>query len=215
MTKLSEDSLAMHEASVSHYQSHLGQAEAYLAARGIDSSAANTYRLGVVPLEGDLPLPEHDEYRGRLVIPYLTEGGIVNMKFRCLKDHSCKEVKHAKYTGLPGRNNLYNVRALFDASETLAVCEGELDALVLSVSGVPSVGIPGATAVQKHYRYIFADFTRIVVFTDGDEAGKKLGATLREQVGAIPVRLPEGRDVTDMIVGGELEWLTDRLNSKR
>lgn len=214
MTKLSEDSLNSLEASVSYYQEHVHLAADYLEARGIDESGVDTYRLGVVP-DGDLPLPEHDEYRGRLAIPYLTQGGIVNIKFRCLKDHSCKDAHHAKYNGLPGRNNLYNVRALFDASDTIAVCEGELDALLLSLSGVPAVGIPGASAWQKHYRYIFADFTRIVVFTDGDEAGKKLGATLREAVGAIPVRLPVGKDVTDMIVGGEFEWLLSRLNPQR
>jgi DNA primase len=73
------------------------------------------------------------------------------------------------------------------------------------------VGIPGATNWQKHYRYIFDDFTRIVAFADGDEAGKKWGEMLREKVGAVVVNLPEKQDVNSLILDGKLDWLRSKL----
>lgn len=205
MSRLSSESLASHERAVAQYQEHVGEVAQYLEDRGIAGSAVDTYRLGYVPKDETLAVSEHDEYRGRLAIPYLTQAGVVQIKFRSM------DGSKPKYTGLPGTNRLYNVQALFDADDTIAVCEGELDALLLSVSGCPAVGVAGATNLPKHYRYIFADFTRVVVFRDGDDAGKKMGNTWREAMGAIPVKLPDGMDVTDMIVGGQLEWLMSRL----
>lgn len=204
MAKLSKEQSDTLGSAVSSYQEQLSDHDSaleYLSARGISHQAAIEYRLGYVAE----PAQDHEQYQGRIAIPYLTQGGVVNIKFRSLGDGK------PKYLGLPGRNHLYNVQALFRAGDCIAVCEGELDALMLSVSGVPSVGIPGATNWQKHYRYIFDDFTRVVAFCDGDEAGKKWGEMLRERVGAVPVNCPQGQDVNQVILNGELEWLKEKL----
>jgi DNA primase len=205
MAKLSNEQSSTLESAVSHYQAALEtsvSAQEYLSARGIAPQVAREYRLGYVATPA---VPEHDLYVGRISIPYLTPGGVVNIKFRSLGDDK------PKYLGLPNRNNLFNVRSLFDAADRIAITEGELDALVFSASGVPAVGIPGATNWQQHYRYIFDDFARIVAFADGDEAGKKWGEMLREKVGAVVVNLPAGMDVNAMIVKGDLEWLISKL----
>lgn len=208
MPKLSSESQLSLNSAVSRYNEDVYQIQEYLDGRGISPEAANSYLLGYV---AEPFIAEHEPYNHRLCIPYITAGGVVNAKFRCIKEHECKRAGCVKYLGLPGRNNLYNVSALFDADNAVAVCEGELDALVLSVSGVPAVGIPGASAYQPHYRYIFEDYARVVVFTDGDEAGAKLGSVLQERCKAVVVRLPDGEDVNSMIIKGELQWLTSKM----
>lgn len=205
MPLLSSELRSMLGTAVHQYHKNVDQAGEYLVSRGISQEAASSYRLGVVPTDGDLEVNDHELYRGRLAIPYLTKGGVVNIKFRSMDD------RKPKYLGLPGRNNLYNMQALFRAGNTIAVSEGELDALSLSMSGVPCVGIPGATNWQKHYKYIFDDFTRVIAFCDGDDPGKAWGESLREKVGAVPVHLPDGEDVNSMIVKGELEWLKEKM----
>src|SRR6267143_57569 len=92
--------------AASQYHQGVASALGYLEGRGISPAAVDSYRLGVVPTAGDLEV----------------------------KDHECKAEHCVKYLGLAGRNNLYNVSALFSAGDTIAVCEGEMDSLVLTMS---------------------------------------------------------------------------------
>ncbi len=203
MKPLSSEQRGWLEAACQSFEAHRESVLGYLEGRGISESAAGTYRLGFVP---ETATEGFEQYAGMLSIPYLTPAGVVNFKFRRLDGGK------PKYLGLSGRNALYNVRALFDATDTIAVCEGELDSLVLSVSGIPAVGIPGATNWQQHYRYIFQDFSRVVAFCDGDEAGKGLGKLLAEKVDARPVHLPDGMDVSDMLLEPDgLDWIKARI----
>jgi len=62
----------------------------WLAARGIRKEAADTFRLGGVVD----PLPEHEQYRGWLSIPYIgytddrkKKEQIRRLRFRCIPDH--------------------------------------------------------------------------------------------------------------------------------
>lgn len=191
---------------------------AYLEDRGLGAvtslqDVTSRYRLGVVL---DPVVPEHEQFRGRLCIPYLTQAGVVQMKFRCLEDHSCKEEKCDKYVGLPGQGaRIYNVSALFRAGDTICVCEGELDALVLDMLGAPAVGIPGAEAWKKHYKYVLNDFTRVVAFCDGDDAGRKFGSLLREKVAAVTVQCPQGMDVNSVYLSPNMgpEWLLHKAGA--
>lgn len=141
----------------------------YLADRGLDQDAVRGYLLGLV----SDPDPLHEEYRGRLSIPYLTPTGVVTMRFRCLADHSCKDAKCAKYIQPKDEpTHIYNVQALHDADTEVGVCEGELDAIAATVAGFPSIGIPGATNWKAFWYRLFDDFERVVVMGDGDTAGR-------------------------------------------
>lgn len=184
--------------AASQYQRDLAahtDAQAYLMSRGFTEEIAQQFRLGVVTS----PLVGHERFRGRLAIPYLTPAGPVNFRFRCLEQHSCSEAGHGKYLGLEGlETNLYNVADLKKPGDAVAVCEGELDAITLSMSGIPAVAVPGATNWKKHYRLCLEDFTKVFAFGDADEAGKSLNKKLIEAVRAIPVRLPRGKDCNDI-----------------
>jgi len=196
------------ERATLQYQEHLEEAEKYLAGRGIDLEAARSSALGVVRD----PIPGHEHLNGRLAIPYMTPGGPVNMNFRCIQDHKCKDFGHPKYIMWSGLEvNLYNVEALHVAGSAIAVAEGEIDALSSSLAGIPCVGISGANKWQDHWNNIFEDFTRIYVWQEGDEAGKKFGDRVVMEVGAIRVPLPDSQDVNSIWIEQGKDALRARI----
>lgn len=198
MQTLTSAQRAFFERSVSTYQNDLAgdtSAQAYLTSRGIGPEAASTYRLGVVRN----PLAGHEGLSGRLVIPYLTPEGPVNFSFRCLKNHDCKASGCPKYLPIEGmQRNLYNVLDLKKDSPFVCITEGELDALTLSMAGLPAVGIPGVKHWKKHWPRCFSDFDTIYAFGDGDDAGGKLNSFLAREVRARSVSMPKGKDCNDI-----------------
>jgi DNA primase len=169
----------------------------YLEGRALDQDAVRGALLGLV----SDPDPAHEPYRGRLSIPYITPTGVVYMRFRCLEKHDCKEAGCAKYLGDTSTTHLYNVQALHDATVEIGVAEGELDALVSTVSGLPAVGCAGASSWKPFYYRLFDDFERVYVLGDGDSAGRKWATTLSPHIpGATPKVMPVGHDVTSYVV---------------
>lgn len=190
------------------YEAHLTEAEEYLVGRGIDLAAARSAGLGVVRD----PLPGQERLTGRLAIPYMTGAGCVNMNFRCIQDHSCKDVGHGKYQHWQGlSSNLYNVLALDSAGTAIAVAEGEIDALSSTLAGIPCVGVPGATKWEEHWNLVFEDFTRVYVWQEGDDAGKKFADRVVQEVNAVRVELPAREDVNSIWVASGAEALRTRI----
>lgn len=190
---------ALLEQATARYEAAVSEVLPYLAQRGIDPTAAAAARLGVV-LD---PEPGHDEFYGRLSIPYLTRAGVVNLKFRCIEDHDCKQEGHPKYLGLhggEGKPRLYNVNAFFARSSIIGIAEGELDALVLShYAGLPTVGCPGVSTWQSHFPRCFQGYGLTLIFADGDDPGRQWARMIAKQVNPCRVlTMPEGMDVNDM-----------------
>lgn len=170
-------------------------AQDYLTKRGFSEQVATAWRLGLVTS----PPVGFERYTGRLCIPYLTPAGVVNARFRCLRQHSCSEAGHGKYVGLEGfETSLFNVLDLGKPSDAICVTEGELDAITLSMCGIPAVAVPGATNWKKHFGRCLDDFSRVFVLGDPDDAGKGLNKRLINDVRAIPVRMPKGKDCNDV-----------------
>jgi DNA primase len=181
------------------YHNSLDEATlAYLADRGIDQDAASGFRLGLVVD----PDPAHQQYVGRLSIPFITPTGVVYMRFRCLGDHNCGDLEHGKYQGVSGDStHLYNVSALHAAGDTIVVTEGELDALISTEAGMPAVGVPGATNWKPFYYRLFDDYERVILVGDGDSAGREFVATLARNLGnSIRRPMPEGYDVNSFVL---------------
>jgi hypothetical protein len=172
----------------------------YLEGRGITEDTAVTARLGVVdePIHGD-----NESAFSRLTIPYITRSGVVDLRYRCIRGHDCGEVGCAKYLGRPGSSlRIYGVEDLVSAGDTIAVTEGELDRLILRQLGYPSVGLPGAESWKRHWHRLFEDFERIVVFGDGDSAGRRF---IKKFMDEFPqstegVQLPDEEDVNSMFL---------------
>lgn len=207
MSALSKEKRHFLEKATLRYMEHLHEAADVLAARGIELDHARSNALGVVRD----PLPQHSHLEGRLAIPYLTDYGPVNMSFRCLRKHHCKEEGCKKYKFMSGwPTNLYGVQSLTKADDWIAVTEGEIDALTLKQIGIPAVGVSGAEKWEDHWIDVFEDFSRVYIFTDGDSAGKGMWDKWSYELGnsAIRVKLPDGEDVNSIYVkhGKEPLW---------
>lgn len=195
---------------MSSYTARVDLALPYLAGRGIDKAHALSEGLGVVVD----PIPGHEHLRGRLAIPYLTQSGPVNMNFRCMQDHECKEFGHQKYMMLPGfQTNLYHVKSIKAAGDFIALAEGEFDTLSANIAGIPTVGVPGSKKWEEHWAAIFLQFTRVYVFQDGDKAGTEFGDKCVAELGAIRVPMPPREDVNSTWVQHGSQALRDRIKA--
>ena len=192
--------------AVEKYNQNLSLAEDYLLQRGLTLKDGNRYLLGVVTD----PLPGHELYKDRLVIPYITRTGIVDIRFRSMDN------TEPKYLGLPGATtHLFNVSALFRADDWIAVCEGEIDTITLdSKVGFPTIGVPGANNWKKHYYKLLADFERIVIFADGDQAGQDFARQLAKELGTVTIiSMPDGEDVNSIYVQKGADYFKSKVAS--
>lgn len=203
---------AFFEQAATSYQQQLSAdtaAQEYLTSRGIGPEEASTFRLGVARQ----PLVGHEQFTGRLAIPYLTPAGVVDFTFRCitLQCERCKaspdEGGHAKYLNTQLETTLYNVLDLGTESQTIHVCEGQLDALTLSAAGFPAIGVPGVKGWKPWYSICLADFAEVFVWADADVAGRKFAKFIEKELKARRVALPQGEDVNSVYVKHGVEGL--------
>ena len=148
------------------YSENVEALASFLAGRGIGKEAAYEQRLGHV----SDPMPGHEKVAGFMSIPYITQGGTVAMKFRCIADHNCKEEGCQRYDQPAGQKvHLFNAGILATTkSDVVAVCEGELDAILCTHElGIPAVGTAAGTWLD-HYPRCFADFEEVIVIADHD-----------------------------------------------
>ena len=170
------------------YAANIYQAEDYLASRGITREVARLARFGVV---GE-PEVGHEQFQGRLSIPYITKTGVVDLRF--------------------AETKMYNVLDIDRAGDWIGVCEGELDAITLSVCvGVPCIGVPGANSWKKHYTRLLADFERVFVFADGDQPGKEFANSLSRELPVTIVQMPDNEDVNSCYVKYGSQYIRERM----
>jgi DNA primase len=194
------------EQASSHYEKSIQLAENYLNSRGLSLADAKRHQLGVVAS----PVVGHEMYEGRLSIPYITPSGIVDLRFRAINH------EEPKYLSLPNSTTrLYNVKAFFEATSWICVCEGEIDTITLTKLGYPAVGIPGVKNIKNHHYRILADFEKVYVFADGDSAGREFAKDLaRKLAGVIQIQIPEGEDVNSMFTKNGSEWFEERIENE-
>ncbi|GLY55361.1 hypothetical protein Lesp01_90160 [Lentzea sp. NBRC 102530] len=193
------------------YEASVSLAATYLEGRGITADIAARWRLGVV---AD-PLPEHERQAGRLVIPYLTPSGVVDIKFRCLENHDCKALNHAKYDNLPGSSaRLYGVENFDVDSPIIALVEGNPDTWVCTdIVGIPAVGVDGANKWRPWWGHCFDGYERVFVFQHGDDAGKKLSENAKANIynAEVVVKpLPSGEDINSFVLQHGVEAFLQR-----
>jgi len=181
------------ESLTQEYAANIIKAEAFLTSRGLTTEDAATYRLGVVVDDSN---PESVPYLDRLSIPYQTPAGVIDIRYRTME-----EGVRPKYMSRPGaKGHIFNVGALWMDSDTIAICEGEFDAIVMDLfSGIPAVGIPGVNLWKPHFGRLFMDYDRVLVIGDGDEAGREFSKNLASKIeNAIPIGMKEGMDVNGL-----------------
>jgi DNA primase len=184
---------------------------AYLASRGLSEEAVRTARLGYV----SDPLPDHMHFAGMISMPYLSPNGVTALKFRRINGGN-----GPKYMAPLGQAvRMYNVLALSTRTDTIAVCEGEFDALIAhQMCGIGAVGISGVSNWKAHYPRMLKGFTNVLVVTDNDakDDGSNPGQDLAARVLAdIPrarnVLLPSGMDLNEFYLAEGADAVRDRL----
>lgn len=186
----------LQEAAHRYAQAISEEALAYLAGRGISEETAARYRIGTItdPIEG------HQGYEGWISIPYFTALDLcVGFKFRRLDDGK------PKYGAPLGqKSHLFNVVATMANTKSIVICEGEFDAIVMEICGVPAVGVPGVAAWKPYYTKLFNGFDIVYIVGDNDvkEDGTNPGAEFSRRVAqevsnSQIVTLPPGLDITD------------------
>ena len=186
------------------------QALSYLEARGISLEVADLYQLGSVAE----PSVGHEMAVGMLSIPYRTPAGVVGIKFRRLDDGT------PKYLWPTGQKiGLFNVMDLHKPSDTIAICEGEIDTIVLSgLVGIPAVGVAGVSQWKPWFPKLFESYKRILIFADNDvkedgrNPGQELAKRIKEDLDkATVVHLPDNQDVNDIFLALGKDWFDERL----
>ena len=195
--KLSADRRRALTSKAQSFTANLEEALPYLLSRGISREVAEMFHLGCVPVG--------QEFAGRLSIPYLTPAGVVQIKYRCTKEHDCKTTNCTKYLYEAGLGvHLYNAQILISSGDTVVLTEGELDAICIqSYVGYPAVAYPGVGTwgKQAHWPLCFEGVSEVVVLSDGDQPGREAAKRVCASLGskARVVDLPDGLDANEFI----------------
>ena len=162
------------------------------------------------------PSAGHEHAVNRLSIPYITPAGVVGIKFRAIGDNT------PKYLWPTGQKiGLFNVMDLHRFSETIAICEGEIDTIIASsFIGIPAVGVAGVSQWKAWFPKLFESYSRILIFADNDvkedgrNPGQELAGRIKEDLNtAIVVQLEPNLDVNDTYLKYGSGWFTDRINA--
>ena len=212
MQPQSKSELYMLARITSNAQAHIGRAAMILDAHGISEQWATAEHLGVAT-----EMPDAYAYlNGWLTIPYLVRGSVRGIKFRCAEDHDHKEHGHGKYHSL-GRTRIYGVDNLATDSSTFAICEGELDALVMTHAlNIPAIGIPGVSAWHDHFDLLVDDYEDVIVVGDGDEPGREFSKRLAGRIrNAREVHVSNSKDVSECYALSGREYLQELIHGSR
>jgi DNA primase len=197
---------------VSRYSNSLSEeAVAYLEGRGISKDTAQAFSLGSV-ID---PHPGHEQFEGWLSIPYVSALGF----YQCVKFRRLNEDKPKYGQPLGQKLHMFNVADTLSDSGFIAICEGELDAIVMSGEvGIPAVGIPGVAAWKPYYSKLFLGFDTVFIIGDNDvkEDGTNPGAEFSRRVASEVlnsqiVQLPPGMDVNEYYLTNGSESVRELL----
>ena len=119
--------------------------------------------------------------------------------------------------------HIYNVSDVLLDKGSIAICEGELDAVIMSgVCNLPAVGIPGVQAWKPYYAKLFTGFDTVYILGDNDqkEDGTNPGAEFSKRVASEItnsqiVSLPSGMDITDFYLTHGAEQTTNLVGGVR
>lgn len=171
----------------------------YLESRGISEDTILSAQLGI---------ETQGRHAGWLAIPYLNGQG----RWRTTRYRSLPPMDKAYMTVRGSGTHLYNLAAA--QNDVVAICEGELDALILQQLGQPAVALPGVTQWQRQWRWLFRNCDLVYVITDHAPRDKEEARSaevramnkMRAHIGMVTdveaIEMPEGKDVNDL-------WLED------
>lgn len=142
----------------------------WLTARGLTSATIEAFKVREVQRNGE----------PWALLPYLRDGVYVNGKYRNPADKKgMQQEKDAEPC-------LFGWHLIDPKARTVAICEGEIDAMTLHQVGIPALSV---NAGAGNHQWIENDWTRlerfseILVCFDNDEAGDKGAAEVMRRLG--------------------------------
>jgi DNA primase len=166
-------------------------AHPYVGQRGLKEDTARHFGVGFFPGRGSMS--------SRLVIPISNERGeLVAYAGRAIDSAEPKYKLPAGFKKSDVLFNLHRVLALAPPSrDPVIVVEGFLDCMHVHQSGLPQVvALMGVSLSETQEKFI-CQFPRIILFLDGDEAGRQATQTIASRLTSKTfvkvVNLPDGR----------------------
>jgi DNA primase len=142
------------------------RAYAYAEGRGITRATAEQFGLAVALAGG---------YKGRLVIPLIDhqEGlnVLVGYAARALDASDPKYLFPSREKGFYKSHLVYNLAQVRERAAVIV--EGFFDCMKVTQAGFPAVAVMGSDVSDRQADILCARFERLVIFFDGDAAGRQ------------------------------------------
>lgn len=172
-------------------QSPKSSVKEWLNSRGLTDETIAAFKIG----------EQVNGQKAYAVFPYLRDGVLVNAKYRNPADK-----KDMRQEG-GAEPCLFGWHLIDPKARTVAICEGEIDAMTMHQCGVPALSV---NAGAGNHQWIENDwarldrFSEILVCFDDDEAGKKGAVEVIKRLGndrCKPVTFP-AKDANDYLLAG-------------
>lgn len=145
------------------YDGMTDEGRSYLNGRGINNESIDYFRLG------------YSQAQKMVIVPVHSPDGIpVGLVGRSIEGKSFKNS-----TGLPRNKTMFNIHRARRVSSTVVIVESSFDAIRVHQSGYPNViASLGGSMSKINIENINRNFTKVIIMTDADSAGRDLGKTL-------------------------------------
>lgn len=139
------------------------RSRSYLNSRGINNESIDYFKLG------------YSENQDMVIVPVHSPDGIpVGLVGRSIEGKSFKNS-----TRLPRNKTMFNIHRARRESSTAIVVESSFDAIRVHQSGYPNViATLGGSMSKINLENINRNFTKVIIMTDIDQAGRELGKTM-------------------------------------
>lgn len=135
----------------------------YMEGRGFTLDTLKHFEVGYSEERDMIVVPAHD-HKDKPV-------GIIG------RSVEGKQFKNSK--GFPRNQIVYNLNRAKRVGDTAIITESSFDTMLLHQAGYPNgVALLGGVASKEQFSLLERHFTRIIIMTDADKAGRELGKTL-------------------------------------
>jgi DNA primase len=143
------------------------RARGYFLSRGINEDSMRTFNLG------------YSENQDMVTVPLTAPDGLsVGIIGRSIED---KRFKNSQ--DLPRNKTLFNLSSAKKYGGKIIVCESSFDAILIAQAGFPNVvATLGAHLSREQVQLLNRYSSTIIIMTDNDEAGRKLGNNIAEKL---------------------------------